>query len=338
VSLVPRIAPLPATGDGVPEPIAPVSRYVLAVAITVAAILSQYVVPELVPATQVVYGTLLGGLFVVYGIPIAAFAILVGARPLRRWAAHSDVAVWEGLRWYALLSLLGLLLLIVLVAVYDRVDPHALTLLTRPNPVLQAATGDPFFWIAFSFVIGAVEETIFRGWIFGYWLAKGTDRWELHALWSSALFAGVHLYYGTTYQDAAPLIYPTLFLTGLAFAGAVRASGGNLWVVAVLHGAHDSAAFLTLISTNAALGAEYGIIAIGAVIALIDLLGSVETPPASPAGAGAFGPPYGPPWPSYAPSVAPPFVDGAPPPFPGWPPPPPTPPPGSTYPPPPPPS
>ncbi|MCI4366599.1 MAG: CPBP family intramembrane metalloprotease, partial [Thermoplasmata archaeon] len=221
-------------------------------------------------------------LLIVYGVPNLAFSVLVGGRPLARWARNPGVAAWEGLRWYALLSLLGLLILVVLVTIYERLDPAAIQLLSKPNPVIQQASGDPAFWILFSFAVGAIEETIFRGWIFGYWITRGTRRWWVHAGWTSALFAGVHLYYGTTYGIAAPLIYPSLFLLGFAFAAVVRASGGNLWVVAVLHGVHDAAAFLTLVSPNAALGVEYGVIGIGAIIAIWDAVASRSTPPAIP--------------------------------------------------------
>src|SRR5271157_5814822 len=63
---------------------APLGRYFLGVAITVLAILSQYFVPELFPASTLLYGNLPGDVFVVYGIPIIAFTLLVaGAAVLR---------------------------------------------------------------------------------------------------------------------------------------------------------------------------------------------------------------------------------------------------------------
>jgi len=310
--LPPALAPLPPEGSAGPGRLGSYRAYALALLVAVVAILSQYVVPQRLPALAPLYATLPGGLLIVYGVPILAFALLVGGRPLSRWSAHSATASWEGLRWYALLSLLGLVVLIALVAVYERFDPGAVQLLSKPNPVLQQASSDPGFWIVFSFAIGAIEETIFRGWIFGYWIARGTRRWWLHAAWTSALFAGVHLYYGTTYGVAAPLIYPTLFLLGFAFAATVRASGGNLWVVALLHGLHDAAAFVTLVSQPAALGLEYGVIAIGAVIALWDYVASrPPAPPPAPWASGPSGPgsPYGStqrPWDPPAPPPPPP--------------------------------
>ena len=243
--------------------------------ITVVAILSQYVVPETVPATRVLYGSLPGDLFVIYGIPVIAFALLVGAAPLRNWKDRLGLATWEGLRWFGLLSLLAIVVLVVLEIVYQVVDPGALGLLNRPNPDLQAAKADPWFWVGFSFVIGAFEETIFRGWIFGYWRDR-PGSWLVPATWTSAVFAGVHLYYATTYGAAAPLLFPSLFLTGFALAATYRFSGGNLVVPALLHGATDAAAFLTVIPQGwgeiAGLGIRYGIIGVGALIGLIEYL------------------------------------------------------------------
>ena len=266
-------APPPApVGSAAPPPVSR-TRYALAVAATVAAVLSQYVVPSAVPALAGLYGSLASDLAIVYGIPVVAFALLVGVDPLRRWAAAMPDATWEGLRWYGGLSALGIVVLAVLVAIYSALDPAALNNLFRPNPVLQEAAGNPAFWIAFSFVIGAFEETIFRGWIFGYWRGQPGLPWWVHAVWTSALFAGVHLYYGLTYGVAAPLFYPLLFLLGFAFAATYHASGGNLVVVAVLHGANDASSFLTLVSPNAALATHYGLIGVGAVVALLHGLG-----------------------------------------------------------------
>ena len=250
---------------------APLARYVAGVAITVLAILSQYFVPELLPGSLVLYGNLPGDLFVVYGIPVIAFAVLVGRAPLRNWKDRLGTATWEGLQWYALLSLLAIVVVIALGIVYEILDPGALKLLERENPALQQAESNPWFYVGFSFVIGAFEETIFRGWIFGYWRDR-PGNWVVPAVWTSALFAAVHLYYGTTYGAAAPLIFPSLFLMGFAFAATYKASGGNLVVPAALHGAHDAAAFLTLISFELGIVLSYLIVLVGLLIWLIDYL------------------------------------------------------------------
>ena len=266
---------------GVERPNAPpasLTRYFTGVVITVVAIYSQYFVPQRFPAAEILYGNLAGDVFVVYGIPVIAFALLVGGAPLRDWRQRMGLATWQGLRFYGLLSLLGLLVLVFLIIVYDAVDPSALHLLQRPNPVLQEAQGNPWFFVGFSFVAGAFEETIFRGFIFGYW-RDTPGPWFTPAVWTSVVFAGVHLYYATTYGIAAPLLFPTLFLLGFAFAATYRYSGGNLVVPAVLHGAHDAAGFLTLISPVAGELALYGVVLVGALVGLIEYLRHDTGPP-----------------------------------------------------------
>lgn len=295
------------------------ARYGLALVITVAAILSQYVVPETVPALGAVYGTLLGGLAVVYGIPVLAFATLVGGAPLRHFAREMPRAAWEGLRWYGLLSLLALGVTLLLAIVYAALDPAALRLLSKPNPVLTEAASDPWLWVALSFVIGAFEETIFRGWIFGYWVGRPGPSWVVPAIWTSAVFAGVHLYYGTTYLAASPLVYPTLFLLGFAFAATYRATGGNLVIVALLHGANDAASFLQILSTTDALAVHYGIILGGFLLAVVQWAygspWSRRPPPAPPPwGSATYPPPY-PPFAGPVPPPPPPPPPGPPPAF-----------------------
>jgi membrane protease YdiL (CAAX protease family) len=296
------------------------AAYAVAVVVTVFSILSQYFLPDSIPAFRPLYGNFLGDLFVVYGIPILAFALLVGGRPLAGFVENSGRAVVQGLAWYGTLSLVAIVVVIAMTIVYLVVDPAALNLLTKTTPVIQTAASDPWFWIVFSFVIGLVEEVIFRGWIFGYWLAKDPGRWVWHAAWTSALFAGVHLYYGQTYGAAAPLIFPSLFFLGFAFAAGMRASGGNVLIVGILHGANDAVAFYSLVSNNQALALHYGIVLIGAVIAVVLFLQSrrsttLATPP-SPPFAFPSGNPYAlfpqsggpssPPGPMFPPPIPPP--------------------------------
>ena len=252
-----------------PPPSGPsVARYALAVVLTVVAVASQYFLPELLPELRPVYGSLLGDLLVVYGIPVLSFLGLVGTGPLRHWGDRMGQATVQGLAWFGSLMVLSLVVVIVLTAIYLAVDPAALSLLSRKNPALTQAMGDPWFFVALSFAIGAIEETIFRGWIFGFWTAR-PGSWLVPATWTSLLFAGVHLYYGTTYGIVAPLIFPTLFFTGFAFAATFRASGGNLVVVALLHGVFDASAFLTLINEGAGISLRYLVIFVGAVVALV---------------------------------------------------------------------
>jgi membrane protease YdiL (CAAX protease family) len=289
------------------------ARYVIGVVITVFVISSQYFLPQAVPALDFLYGNLLGDLFVVYGIPVLAFAFLIGGRPLRQWAANLGTATWEGLQWIGLTSLLALFVVIVLEAIYAIVDPAALQLLERTNPALQQAASNPWFFIGLSFVVGAFEETIFRGWIFGYWLQRPQASWLVAAIWTSVLFAGVHLYYGTTYGAAYPILFVPLFFLGFSFAATVKYSGGNLVVVALLHGGYDAISFAYLLNPNLSDLLHVLLIVVGLVVALVLYLRSrsVRPPPAAPPAPGGFTPPADPyAWrtspDSYAPRAPPP--------------------------------
>jgi membrane protease YdiL (CAAX protease family) len=260
---------------------APLSSYALATLVTVFAVASQYFLPQEVPALRPVYASLLGDLGVVYGIPILAFLLLVGVRPLRNWSARMGTASVEGLRWFGLYSLLALLLSIVALIVYEAVDPSSVQQLSKSVPVLQGASGNPWFWILLSFAVGAIEETIFRGWVFGYWLDRNPARWRGAALGTSLLFAGVHLYYWSTYGVIAAVPLITLALLGLAFAWSMALSGGNLVVIALLHGAFDAISFASLLNLNAALALHYGLLLLGLVVAAVVALRHRSTGPPS---------------------------------------------------------
>jgi membrane protease YdiL (CAAX protease family) len=274
------------------EKVATLPSYFAAVAITVLAILSQYFLPQLVPAVRPLYSTLGPDLLVVYGIPIVVFVLLVGIQPLRRFFANSGPAVVEGLRWYGAMSILGLLAALTFVAVLAAVDPSAIMQLSKLSPPLVAAESDPWFWVAFSFVIGIVEETIFRGWIFGYWLLRSPAHWFAHAVWTSLLFASVHLYYGPTYGYASGVAFAELFFAGLAFAFAVRYSKGNLLIVGLLHGAHDSLSFSTLVWKPYGEELYYFLILVGAIVFVaVALLRDKDPRALSPWDAGPGSPP-----------------------------------------------
>jgi membrane protease YdiL (CAAX protease family) len=261
----------------------PLWRYVLAVGITVAAVYSQYLVGLNLPALGPT-GNFALSLSVVYGVPILAFATLVGVRPVSRYVANPRRATLEGLRWYGLTGLLAIVVTFFLLILYTALAPEALNQLSRPNPVLVAAAHNVAFWIGFSFVIGFLEETIFRGWIFGYWVNRGSPRWGFHAVWTSLLFAFVHLYYGTTYGSAATFALAQLFLGGLGFALAYRASGGNILVIALLHGANDAIAFFTLVSSPGAEALHWILLGVGGIIALLMYLRQRPTAPSTPVG------------------------------------------------------
>ncbi len=260
--VVPPVAPEP------PAAAAPFGRYAAATALTAFAILSQYFVPELLPGLRGVYGSLPGGLLIVYGIPILAFSLLVGRGPLRGGTGRMARAFDVGLRSYGGLSLLALLGSIFLLAIILAVDPGARLVLAAPTPVIRAAEADPYFWVLLSFPIGLFEELLFRGWIFGYWLARDPARWKLHAVWTSALFAGLHLYYALTYGILFVIPALLLFLDGLAFAITVRESSGNLVAVSFLHGWNDATVFLALAIPVVGYTLHYAVILLGGALAL----------------------------------------------------------------------
>lgn len=240
--------------------------WALATAGTVACVLSQYAAGSFPEPMRALYGSLVGAFFIVYGVPILLFLALVGTDPLRHALRGLQRAVVEALGWYGGMSALTFLVTFVLLVIYAALAPEALSRLSAPNPVLAGAASDPWFWVAFSFVIGAVEELIFRGWIFGYWLRRAPGQWFAAAVGSSLLFAGVHVYYGTTYGPLYPVFFVPIFLIGFAFAAGMRAGGGNLVAIALLHGAYDASGFLTLVSAPAGAAARYGLIAVGLLV------------------------------------------------------------------------
>jgi membrane protease YdiL (CAAX protease family) len=261
------------------------ARWVAATVIAVGAVLSQYVVPlrPSLPIVRYAYGHLVTDLAIVYLIPIVAFAVLVGAEPLRRWRREMHRATGAGLGWFAIASWVSIGVTIVLTIVYAIADPGALRLLTRENPAIAQAASDPWLFVALSFLVGACEEMIFRGWIFGTW-ARRTGRWLGPAIGSSAIFTGVHLYYGFAFGVASPFFYQDLFLLGFAFAATYHASGGNLLVPVALHGLSDALGFVSLVSLPAAVIARFGLIlaasAVGAVYYVRHGGAAFTTPPA----------------------------------------------------------
>ncbi len=221
-------------------------RYGVAVAVTVAGVLSQYVVPAgWFPAGWAGFAL---SLFQVYGFGLLAFYWAFRAAPLRNFGRHMGVGVREGLRWYGVFGVLGLVLAVVLTNIYLKLDPRTGELLSRITPVIQEGSQNTVFFILFSiFFVGFVEETLFRGYVFGGALrALGTRNWGWTALWTSLLFAGVHLYYAQTYLEVSPIYYVRIVTLGLAFSFAYYHSRGNLLVVALLHGGFDAMSFGSL--------------------------------------------------------------------------------------------
>lgn|GEM_PF-1262653 len=225
------------------------SRYLLASGVTVVGVLSQYVIPtSWIPPG---FAGFILGLLLVYGTGLAAFAWAFGAAPLRNSFRHSRRGLREGFRWYGIFGLLGLLSALVLAVLYTAFDPRYPALIGRSTPVLQAGSQDPLFYIVFSFFVGVVEETLFRGYLYGGLLrAAGTQRWAKGAVATSLVFTVVHVYYAMTYLEVSLLFYVRIFTLGLAFSFAYYRSGGNLWVIALLHGVFDATSFFGLYSSE----------------------------------------------------------------------------------------
>ncbi len=241
--------------------------YAVASGLLVAGILSQYLVPPawVLPG----WGGFFEGLFLAYGIGAIGFLVLVGIAPLRNYFRHNRAGAREGFRWYGILGVLSFVLVIGMTLVYLAVDPRFEDLINKSTSVAEAGASDPYFYMLFSLPVGFIEEALFRGWLFGGVLTlDGTSRWRGHALWTTLVFTGVHVYYGQTYLEVSPLFYVQIFLLGLAFAIAYYKSGGNLLVVALLHASFDVISFASFVNQDVSLGAHYGLLGACALFAL----------------------------------------------------------------------
>lgn len=219
----------------------------MAVAATVGGVLSQYVIPDSWVPPGI--AGLVFGLFLAYGIGFIAFFLAFGVRPLRNFVRRNGPGAREAFRWYGIFTLVGLLLAILLIMAFTVIEPHRLaTLEQKETPVIQAGASNPLFYIILSvIVVGFAEETIFRGYILGTLLTlNGTKNWRVHAIWTSVLFASVHLYYYQTYDEVSLIYYAQIVTLGVAFAYAYVLSGGNILFIALLHGGFDAVSFLSL--------------------------------------------------------------------------------------------
>lgn len=261
----PRASPPPGSTS---RPLPGLAAYAAATAITVFSIASQYFLPQLLPALVPVYASLVGDLLIVYGIPITTFLLLIGPAPLAGALKNNGVAAVESLRWYGLLTVVALILEVVALTVLLAVDPAAVNRLSAPTPIVKVAEQAPWFWAALSFPIGVCEEVIFRGWIFGYWMRRDPAGWKVPLVWTSFLFAGVHVYYALTYGPAFIVPAIVLVLDGFAFALAFQASGGNLVAVSLLHGWNDATVFIALAMPGLGLGLHYAAVLAGVAIAV----------------------------------------------------------------------
>jgi membrane protease YdiL (CAAX protease family) len=255
-------------------PVQKVVLYALATAIAVVGVVSQYVIPSswFPPG----WAGFLLDLFLVYGIGLIAFYLAFGIRPIRNFARRTDVGASEGFRWYGIFALLGLVLALALAVVYVAVDYTRYQELINQNTTVQnAGAANPLFYILFSiFFVGFVEETLFRGYILGSLLTiTGTQNWRVCAVFTSLIFAGVHVYYAQTYLEVSTIYYVQIVTLGLAFSYTYVKSGGNVLVIGLIHGTFDAISFFSLTSLgkadHLALAMSYGLILGSALWALV---------------------------------------------------------------------
>ena len=104
--------------------------YVIGLAVIFISVYSQYFIH---------YGSIIGYL-VVYGIPVLAVSLLFGKPLLNRARKNNEDAVKFGLGLFGVLTVIGLLLSIIALAIITHFNPHAANLLNKPNPVLKVSS------------------------------------------------------------------------------------------------------------------------------------------------------------------------------------------------------
>jgi membrane protease YdiL (CAAX protease family) len=215
--------------------------YFVGLLIIFAAVYSQYLVH---------LGTVLGFL-VVYGIPVAVISAIFGQEIIKKARNNSGKAFKLGLGLFGAFTIAGIVLSIIALIIILFLDPTAILLLNRPNPVLQIPPSIAWVMTGLSIlVVGPAEEYMFRGFVYGGLLSvfKG-KHWIGLAFLSSVLFMAVHLYYIITYgvASAVPLIDLTTF--GMAMAMTYYITGGNIVVPALIHGVYDATGFIGVASS-----------------------------------------------------------------------------------------
>jgi membrane protease YdiL (CAAX protease family) len=216
--------------------------YLLGVVVIFLSVYSQYFIR---------YGPITGYL-VVYGLPILVVSLLFGRQLLQRAGKNNKDAAKYGLGLFSVLTIMGLLLSIIVLAIITHFDPHAANLLNKPNPVLNVPSNVAWLMIPVSIlVVGPAEEYLFRGFIYGGLISIFKGRyWILLAIVSSVIFASVHAYYAVTYGITSVLPFIDLIAFGIAMSIAYYWSGGNLLVLALIHGLYDATDFLGVATTS----------------------------------------------------------------------------------------
>ncbi|MGD0204399.1 MAG: type II CAAX endopeptidase family protein [Candidatus Bathyarchaeia archaeon] len=220
----------------------PKKLYLVGVVFIFLAVYSQYVIR---------YGSITGYL-VVYGIPVLVVSLLFGRQLLHRAGKNNKEAAKFGLGLFGVLTVLSLFLSIIALAIIVHFYPHAANLLNKPNPVLNVSSNVAWVMIPVSIlVVGPAEEYLFRGFIYGGLLSISKGKyWIPLAVVSSGMFASVHAYYGITYGIASVLPFIDLITFGLAMSITYYWSGGNILVLALIHGVYDATDFLGVATTS----------------------------------------------------------------------------------------
>jgi membrane protease YdiL (CAAX protease family) len=211
--------------------------YLAGLIILFAAAYFQYLISGLGP----IFGTLL-----VYGVPILGTSLLWGRPIIRRAFSRKYDALKFGLGFFGVLSVLGMLLSIAFLYIIIAFDPRAVSLLNRPNPVLNVSPGFAWIMVGISIlIVGPAEEYLFRGFVYGGLLSIFKGRhWIILAFISSILFGAAHLYYAIVYGVSSLLPFTDLVTFGMAMAMTYYLSGGDLAIPAVIHGLYDAAGFV----------------------------------------------------------------------------------------------
>ena len=177
-----------------------------------------------------------------------------------------------GMGLFGAFTIVGIFLIIVALIIILRFFPHALSLLNKPNPVLQIPPSLAWLMTALSLlVVGPAEEYLFRGFIYGGLLTIfKAKHWISLSLISAVLFAAVHLYYVVTYGVASAIPLIDLVTFGMAMAMTYYLSSGNLVVPTIIHGIYDATAFAGVAtSTTIGLILRTTFIIIGIIFATI---------------------------------------------------------------------
>ncbi len=211
--------------------------YLAGLCIVIASVYAQYVLIHLGPFVNAM---------IVYGLPVFSISWLCGAGIIRKAFHNGASALRYGMSSFGTLYIAGNMVAAGILFILSALDPAALKIMHRANPVLHVRPDHAWFMVLASFLmIGPAEEYIYRGFIFGGLLRIFNNRhWFIIALFSSMLFAAMHLYYILIYGVASVITFVEITAFGIAMALTYYMSGGNLLIPAMIHGAFDATGFI----------------------------------------------------------------------------------------------